>query len=110
MMPYIHVEHSQLVPDSITAAAFTGAPWRFLSIPDWVRRRNPKAQLHWISWAVRNHYRDNRGKLFLFGHIVGYRVVYPEHSLMFDINGRYLETRHGEFIPGSGSISLRRRR
>ena len=31
--PYIYVEHSLQVPTSIIAAAYTGATWRFLPIP-----------------------------------------------------------------------------
>jgi hypothetical protein len=109
MVPYIHVEHSLLIPESITTAAWTGAPWRFVQMPDWVSRRTRKAQLHWISWRVRHHFRESRGKLFLFGDITGYRLVFPDHSVMFDIDGKYVETKIGEFMPGSGSISLRRR-
>lgn len=108
-MPYIHVEHSRLFPESVTVACWTSAGWRFIPIPDWVLRRTPKAQLRWVSWRVRHHYRENHGKLFLFGNITGYRLVFPDHSLMFDVNGKYIGTRLGEFVPGGGSISLRRK-
>jgi hypothetical protein len=109
MPPYVYVEHSRLFPESVTAACWTGAGWRFLRIPDWVQRRKPKAQLHWVSWRVRHHYRENHGKLFLFGDITGYRLVLPDRSLMFNIHGKNIETRIGEFVPGRGSVSLRRR-
>jgi hypothetical protein len=109
MQPYIHVEHSRLFPESITAACWTGAPWRFIRIPDWVLRRTPKAQLHWVSWRVRHHYQESRGELFLFGCITAYRLVFPDRSLMLDIHGKYLKTKFGEFVPGGGSVSLRRR-
>ncbi len=109
MTPYIHVEHSRLFPESITVACWTGALWRFICIPDWVLRRTPKAQLHWVSWRVRRHYRESRGKLFLFGDITAYRLVFPDRSLMYDVNGKYVETKLGEFVPGGGWISLRRK-
>lgn len=109
MTPYLHVEHSRLFPESITAACWTGAPWRFLRIPNWVQRRTLKAQLHWVSWRVRHHYRESHGKLFLFGYITGYRLVVFEGSVMFDIHGKYIETKLGEFVPGGGSMSLRRK-
>jgi hypothetical protein len=106
--PYIHVEHSSLIPDSIITAAWTGAPWRFIAIPRWVLLRSEKAQQHWVSWRVRHHYRENGGKLFLFGDIVGYRwVKAPGVSVMIDTRGRFLIARTNDFKLGVGYLSVR---
>ncbi len=106
---YIHVEHTRVFPDSITVAACTGAPWRFLSIPGWVQQRSQKAVLRWISWRCRHHYQESRGRLFLFGEICGYRLIYPDCSILLDTGGKFRERHTGTFTPGRGALSIRRR-
>jgi len=109
MPEYIHVEHTRVFPDSVTVAAFSGATWRFIPIPDWVQRRRPKAVLRWISWRCRHHYQEKRGRLFLFGEICGYRIVYPDYSILLDTSGKFREQRTGTFTPGRGSLAIRRK-
>jgi hypothetical protein len=71
--PYIYVEHSLRIPTSITAAAFTRAPWRFIVVPKAVLLRDTDAQRGWVSWRIRRHYGENGGKCSLFGSITEYR-------------------------------------
>jgi hypothetical protein len=93
--PQIFVKHSLRFPSSITFAAITGGFWRYLRIPRWVRRRSPKAQLHWVGWRVRQHFIENHGKLHLFGDITGYRYdLTRDMSIELDTNGRYIKTVH----------------
>jgi hypothetical protein len=108
--PYIHIEHSSLIPDSITTAAWTGAPWRFIAIPRWVLLRSEKAQRHWISWRVRQHYKAHGGKLFLFGDVTGYRwVKSSDVNVMLAHDGKIVATSAECFIPGVGYFSLPRK-
>jgi hypothetical protein len=69
-------------------AILTGARWRFIEVPDWVLSRSFKAQQHWVAWKCRDHFRSCKGKLFMFGEIVGYRwCLNRATELLFDTNG-----------------------
>lgn len=106
--PYIHVERSLLMPTSVTVAAFTGARWRFVTIPDHVLSGGEDEQLNWIAERVRAHFRENGGKLLLFGEITRYRwVKTPGVSVMLDTDGNVIEVRHDKFVAGGGSLRLR---
>jgi hypothetical protein len=106
--PYIYVEHSLRIPTSITVAAFTGATWRFIKIPERVLRREAEAQRGWVAWRVRRHFLQNAGVLFLFGAIVGYRW---QRNLLdgirFDTRGKVIGMAQQSFIPSSGSLTVR---
>jgi hypothetical protein len=105
--PYIYVEHSLRRPTSITGAAFTGAPWRFLKIPESVLRRNENAQSGWVSWRVRKHFRENNGECLLFGSITGYRWQRTrDRSVLLDTRGRIIGVKQESFAPPSGSITV----
>jgi hypothetical protein len=87
--PYIYVNHSLRIPTSITAAAFSGAHWRFLSIPLPVLDRSIDSQLGWVTWRMRTHCKEHGGKLALFGNITGYRWHRTaDESLVFDCRGK----------------------
>jgi len=47
--PYIQVVGSLQRPAS-AIAAITGAPWRFIEIPEDVLKRDEEAQRGWVSW------------------------------------------------------------
>ncbi|HVJ06959.1 MAG TPA: hypothetical protein VM554_01105 [Acidisarcina sp.] len=103
--PYIYVNHSLNTPTSITAAAFSGARWRYLDIPQHVRERSEEAQLGWVSWRVRRHFKESRGKLLLFGDITGYEwVTYPDARVSLDIRGKCRITRFGVFRVGGPGL------
>jgi hypothetical protein len=51
---------------------------------------------------VRGHYRQEHGQCPLYGEIVGCRLVQaPGVSVRLDIEGRHVETRHGDFAPAA---------
>ena len=86
--PMIHVLTSLQTPTSITVAAFTGAPWRKIRIPDNVLLRSFAAQRGWISWRTKRHYKDSAGKCLLFGDILGYVWRHsPDETVRFDVRG-----------------------
>jgi hypothetical protein len=106
--PYIYVEHTLRVPTSITAAALTGARWRFVEIPGRVLRRDMEAQRGWVAWRVRRHFRENNGECFLFGSIVGYRWQRNSvDGIRFDTRGKVIGMAQQSFIPSSGSLTVR---
>jgi hypothetical protein len=105
--PYIYVEHSLRRPTSITGAAFTGAPWRFIKLPKRVLDRPTDGQSGWVSWLVRTHFRENHGECFLFGRITGYRWQRTrDQSVLLDTRGRITGVKHESFAPPSGSITV----
>lgn len=90
--PYIYVEHALRTPTSITAAAITGARWRFVEIPREVLKRNMEAQRGWIAWRIRQHFRESNGVCFLFGAIMGYRWQCDTTQCQrFDTRGNIIE-------------------
>jgi hypothetical protein len=106
--PYIYVEHSLRIPTSITTAAFTGATWRFIKIPERVLRRETEAQRGWVAWRVRRHFRENNGECFLFGAIVGYRWQRESlDGIRFDTRGKVIGMAQQSFMPSSGSLTVR---
>ena len=105
--PYIYVEHSLLRPTSITVAAFSGTPWRFIKIPKSVLYRDTDGQSGWVSWRVRRHFRENNGECFLFGRITGYRWQRTRgESVLLDTRGRIIGSKHESCAPPSGSITV----
>jgi hypothetical protein len=106
-VPYIYVEHSLRRPTSVTVAAFTGAPWRFIGIPKSILLRDDEAQCGWVSWCVRKHCRENHCECLLFGSIIGYRWQRShETCVLLDPRGRMIQTKSESFIPPSGFITL----
>jgi hypothetical protein len=69
--PYIRVRAESTRPASISMAAFTGAPWRFIYIPHKILWRTFEAQRGWVTWRIHKHYKQEGGECALFGHIVG---------------------------------------
>jgi hypothetical protein len=107
--PYIYVEHSRLMPESVTLAAASGAPWRFLEIPLAVLDRTEEQKLMWVTTRVQQHYLESRGQLLLFGNITGYRwVVSPNDSVQFDTAGRVTNRHAGPVKAGYGYVKFRR--
>jgi hypothetical protein len=105
--PYIYVEHSRVIPESITTAAVTGAPWLFVQMPPVLLDCSYEDRLTWVSRRVQRHYRENRGELLLFGEITGYRwVLGPDDSVRLDIAGRVTSAHAGPFSPGHGHLRL----
>jgi hypothetical protein len=105
--PYICVEHSLSRPVSITLAAFSGAPWRFIRIPDEALALGAAGLLAWVSIRVLEHYRQENGKCPLYGDIEGYRLVQaPGVSVILDTEGRYVEMKREEFVPGTASLEF----
>jgi len=87
--PYIYVNHSLRTPTSITCAAITGAGWRYLPVLPSILGRSRDAQHGWVVWRVRRHFKENGGKLFLFGNITGYRwYLSATEILVFDCRGK----------------------
>lgn len=106
--PYIYVETSLQRPTSITAAAFTGGTWRCIDIPSAVLRRTDEAQRGWVAWRVKSHYRENDGRCFLFGDIIGY-LWRPssDQRIPFDIRGNLVERWNQPFTPPMGSLTVK---
>jgi len=103
--PYIYIEHSRLIPESVTLAAVSGAPWRFLEIPSAVLNWTDEQKLKWVATLVQQHYLESRGQLLLFGQITGYRlVVSPDDSVGFDIAGRVIAAHAGPVKAGYGYV------
>jgi hypothetical protein len=73
--PHIFVLGSERVPSPIFAVALTGARWRYLEIPAFVLMRSPEAQLGYVAWRCRTHYRERKGICLCFGKIVGFKWV-----------------------------------
>ena len=87
--PWITVLTSRTRPTSISVAAFSGATWRFLTIPKSVLKRSYDQQRAWVCWRVRTHYKVEGGHCSLFGAITGYRWHFaPGQSKEFDVRGR----------------------
>jgi hypothetical protein len=105
--PHINVRHSQRVPQPIFAAVLSGAPWRFLHIPDSVLQRNEQAQRGYVAWRCRTHYRETQGRCFLFGTITGFEwVMSPRESIILDTHGRVVAARQKPAVPGTGSLTI----
>ena len=105
-----------MVPSPIFAVALTGARWRYLSIPDSVLRRSPEAQLGYVSWRCRTHFREREGICLCFGRITGFEWVKTRNEvILLDIRGHVVSTKaepstHGEasLTIGNKSLSVRR--
>src|ERR1017187_5827938 len=81
-IPYIRVLHSQSVPQPIFAAVLTGAPWRWLRLPDEVLRRSEEAQLGYVKWRCQFHFREVKGLCFCFGNITGFEFVRAPNDIV----------------------------
>jgi hypothetical protein len=93
--PHIQVIGSLRSPASVIAA-ITGAPWKFIEIPEDVLERDEEAQRAWVSWRVRQHFQESKGKCRLFGYILAYRWKRSEgESIALDTQGRVIETKRG---------------
>ena len=105
--PYIRVLHSERVPQPIFAAVLTRAPWRWLQIPDEVLRRNLQAQLSYVRWRCRTHFRDTAGRCYLFGSITGFEWVKSESEIIvLDIHGRVSAVAERASSSGTGTLSI----
>jgi hypothetical protein len=105
--PHIYVRHSKSVPQPIFAAVLTGAPWRFLQIPDSVLQRSEQAQQGYVSWRCRTHYRETKGRCFLFGSITGFGWARSQmESVIFDIQGRVVTAKQKPSVPGAGRLTV----
>jgi hypothetical protein len=105
--PYISVQHSERVPRPIFVAALTGAPWRFLQIPSSVMTRSEPAQLAYVSWRCRTHYRDEHGICYLFGRITAYEWVKGRmETITLDIRGRVTGVKTKPAPVGRGSVKI----
>jgi hypothetical protein len=106
--PYIYVEASLHSPTSITAAIWGGTGHRRIEIPTAVLQRSSDGQRGWGTWRTRKHFRDNAGKCFLFGDIIGYAWFQSrDRGVRFDTRGGVIGTR--EWVPSStsGSVTIR---
>ncbi len=90
--PDIYICTSLTTPTSITIAAITGATWRYLSVPVEVPGWPDEQQLEFVGRRCREHYQEQRGKLTLFGEILGY-VYRPRRGVYrsFSIDGRIVD-------------------
>ena len=105
--PYIRVLHSQRVPQPIFAAVITGAPWRWLQIPDHVLTCTEDAQLSYVKWRCRMHYREMMGTCYLFGNITGFEWVRtPNEVVVLDTRGQVVGKREQETPAGHGSLRI----
>ena len=87
--PYIRVLHSGRVPSPIFVAVLTGTPWRFLRIPTDILSRSASAQLGYVGWRCRTHYREAKGECFLLGRITGYEWIKSRSEvILLDVHGR----------------------
>jgi hypothetical protein len=106
-IPYIRVLHSQTVPQPIFAAVLTGAPWRWLTIPDQVLSRSEEAQLGYVKWRCQFHFREVKGLCYLFGNITGFEFVKsPTEILLLDTRGRVTGKSEQETPSGHGSLRI----
>lgn len=105
--PYIRVLHSQLFPQPISAAVLTGAPWRWLQIPDHVLTRTEEAQLGYVKWRCGMHYREMLGTCYLWGEITGYEFIKsPTEVVVLDVRGRVVGKAEQETPSGHGSLRI----
>ena len=105
--PHIYVLGSERVPSPIFAVALTGARWRYLPIPDSVLRRSSEAQLGYISWRCRTHYREKKGICLCFGRIIGYEWVRSRHeAVLLDIRGRVVDPNANPPSPGIATVTV----
>lgn len=105
--PHICVQHSRSAPVSITLAAFSGALWRFIPIPDEVLSLADDDLLAWVSTRVREHYQQENGECPLYGDITAYRLVQaPGVSVRLDVGSRYVETVRKEPAPATATFGV----
>jgi hypothetical protein len=104
---YINVLHSERVPSPIFAAIFSGAPWRWLQIPDEVLRRRNEAQFGYVRWRCRNHFDATEGRCYLFGRITGFEWVKAQNDIVvLDSHGRVVSKVEQETPFGRGSLTI----
>jgi hypothetical protein len=78
-------------PTSITAAAITGATWRFIDVPETVERLSYEEQKAWVTERIRRHFLEAKEECTLFGNITGYVWhLGPEKRIDCDTEGNAL--------------------
>jgi len=79
------------MPSSISAAAISGAGWRFINVPFHVLQKTTAEQYDWVGWRVQDHFRESKGECFLFGKITGYAYqLRREDYIRFDVEGNLI--------------------
>lgn len=94
--PEIYVQSESRRPSSISVAAFAGAGWRYIHVPERVLAKTLKEQFDWVGWCIQDHYQKSKGECFLFGKITGYAYrPRREDYIKFDVGGNLVmdETR-----------------
>jgi hypothetical protein len=105
--PHIFVLGSERVPSPIFTVAMTGARWRYLPIADSVLRRSPEAQLGYVAWRCRTHYRDTKGLCLCFGRITRFQWVKSRgEAVLLDIHGRLVSVNAKPPTPGVATITV----
>jgi len=88
-------------------AAFTGARWRFIQIPDAILDSDQAVQLGWVQQRCREHYIEAKGVCLCFGQITGYGWRQQEDvSVLLDIEGRVVDAAHTPSTPGRGTLTV----
>jgi hypothetical protein len=106
-IPYIHVLHSQTVPQPIFAAVLTGAPWRWLTIPERVSGRSQEAQLGYVKWRCQFHFREVKGLCYCFGRITGFEfAIAPDEIVVLDTRGGVVDKTAQVTPSGHGSLTI----
>lgn len=106
--PYIYVLASLQIPTSIMAAAFSGAKWRHIDIPQTIRWRTHEAQQGWVTWRAKSHFRQEHGQCRLFGSITGYNWHWStEDIILLDVRGHIVEHVRRSFTPPAGSLTVK---
>jgi hypothetical protein len=105
--PHIYVLGSERISSPIFAVALTGAQWRYISIPNSVLRRSPKAQIGYVSWRCRTHYKERKGICLCFGKIVGFKWVKSRgEAVLLDIHGRVVDRNASLPSPGIATVTV----
>jgi hypothetical protein len=105
--PHIYVLGSERIPSPIFAVALTGARWRYIPIPDSVLRRSAEAQLGYVSWRCRTHYKERKGICLCFGKIAGFKWVKGNgEAVLLDIHGRVVDRNAKPPSPGIATVTV----
>jgi hypothetical protein len=81
-------------PASITVAAMSGARWRSIDVPPHAQAKRWEDQLAWVGWCVQDHFRESKGRSFLFGSIQSYLYYFnPKDWVEFDPGGNLIGER-----------------
>jgi len=108
---YVFVETpAGVVRSSLTVAAIAAPALKTISLPEDLITTPESAQIEYVAELIRAHFGERRGKLSLFGDIVGYRFInaYNE-SVRFDTGGNVIERISGHFVGPGGAIQIGRK-